>query len=73
MSTVHAPRGKGRSMYRPADELVPWISPSPAGPRKLKTRQQCYVCFDPMPIGWFAVFSPRRRKWRHTTCDNPQE
>lgn len=69
---MSARRGKGRNMYRPVEDTAPWISHGPAGPRKLQTRQQCYVCFDMMPIGSYAVFSPRRRKWRHTTCDNPQ-
>jgi len=73
MSVVNARRGKGRNMYRSDDVTASWISPGPAGGRKLKTRQQCYVCFEMMPIGWSAVFSPRRRQWRHTTCDNPQE
>lgn len=73
MSVVRARRGTGRRLYRPVDDTAPWISPGPAGPRKLRTRQECYVCFGVMPIGWLAVFSPRRRKWRHTTCDNPQE
>jgi hypothetical protein len=73
MSVVKATRGKGRNMYRPADEKVPWVSPAPVGPRKLKTWQQCYVCSGPMPVASSAVFSPRLRQWRHSTCDNPQE
>ena len=56
MSVVKARRGKGRNMYRRVDETVPWISPGPAGPGKLKASQQCYVCSEAMPIGWSAVF-----------------
>ena len=73
MSVVKARRGKGRNMYRPADEMVPWVSPWPVRPVKLRTPQACYVCEAKMPIRTVAVWSQRRRRWRHSTCDNPQE
>lgn len=73
MSLVNARRGKGRNMYRAADDLVPGSGPGPVRPTKLRSPQECYVCVGKMPIKTVAVWSARRSRWRHSTCDNPQE